>query len=157
MVQAARDRGSPLHDFYVWQDEKPAEEPTDIIFPDAESSVWTWTNVGRWYLHRFYSFQPDLNVGNPLVQDEIRKIASFWLQLGVDGFRVDAALLVDTMGLEGDAHADALDWLRELCSYIQRRDGSSVLIGEVNLRRTNCARSSATTTATACACCSTST
>jgi trehalose synthase len=133
--RAARDRDSPLHDFYVWQDEKPADEPSDIIFPDAESSVWAWDDVvRRWYLHRFYSFQPDLNVGNPLVRDEIRKIASFWLQLGVDGFRVDAApYLVDAMGLEGDAHSDALDWLRELCSYIQRRDGSSVLIGEVNL------------------------
>ena len=133
--RAARDRSSPLHDFYVWRDEKPTDEPPDIIFPDAESSIWAWDeDVGRWYLHRFYSFQPDLNVGNPLVRDEIRKIASFWLQLGVDGFRVDAApYLVDTTGLEGDAHSDALDWLRELCSYIQRRDGSSVLIGEVNL------------------------
>jgi trehalose synthase len=133
--RAARERSSPLHDFYVWRDEKPTDEPPDIIFPDAESSIWAWDeDVGRWYLHRFYSFQPDLNVGNPLVRDEIRKIASFWLQLGVDGFRVDAApYLVDTTGLDGDAHSDALDWLRELCSYIQRRDGSSVLIGEVNL------------------------
>src|SRR5215218_3486620 len=77
---------------------------------------------------------PDLNVGNPLVRDEVRKIASFWLQLGVDGFRVDAApYLVDTTGLEGDPHSDALDWVRELCSYILRRDGGSVMIGEVNL------------------------
>jgi trehalose synthase len=133
--RGARDRESQLHGFYVWQDEKPDQEPADIIFPDEESSVWAWDEgVGRWYLHRFYSFQPDLNVGNPLVRDEVRKIASFWLQLGVDGFRVDAApYLVDTTGLDGDPHADALDWLRELCSYIQRRDGSSVMIGEVNL------------------------
>jgi maltose alpha-D-glucosyltransferase/alpha-amylase len=133
--RAARDRGSPLHGFYVWQDEKPEEEPADIVFPDEESSVWAWDDEARrWYLHRFYSFQPDLNVGNPLVRDEIRKIAGFWLQLGVDGFRVDAVpYLVDTTGLEGDPHAGALDWLRELCSYIQRRDGSSVMIGEVNL------------------------
>jgi trehalose synthase len=133
--RAARDRESQQHGFYVWQDEKPEEEPADIIFPDSESSVWAWDeHVGRWYLHRFYAFQPDLNVGNPLVRDEVRKIASFWLQLGVDGFRVDAApYLVDSTGLEGDPHSDALDWLRELCSYIQRRDGSSVMIGEVNL------------------------
>jgi len=133
--RAARDRESPLHGFYVWQDEKPDEEPLDIVFPDAESSVWAWDDdVRRWYLHRFYSFQPDLNVGNPLVRDEVRKIASFWLQLGVDGFRVDAApYLVDTTGLEGDAHSDPLDWVRELCSYILRRDGGSVMIGEVNL------------------------
>ena len=158
--RAARDRESPLHDFYVWQDEKPEEEPVDIIFPDSESSVWAWDDdVRRWYLHRFYSFQPDLNVGNrararrgPQDRELLAAARSRWVP------RRCRALPRRHDGLEGDAHADALDWLRELCSYIQRRDGGSVLIGEVNLPpRRAAARSSATTTATGCTCCSTST
>jgi len=139
----AADRESPFHEFYVWRDEKPDDEPVDLMFPDRESSLWSWSErAGRWYHHRFYSFQPDLNVASPLVRDEIRKITSFWLQLGVCGFRVDAVpYLVEMHGEgdahavghgEGDAHAAGLDWLRELSSYLSRSDGGSVLLGEVN-------------------------
>ena len=64
--QAGRDRDSPYHGFYVWADEKPEEKPGDLVFPDKENSNWQYDRKARqWYLHRFYSHQPDLNVANP--------------------------------------------------------------------------------------------
>ena len=63
----------------------------DVTFPDQETSVWTWDErAGQYYLHRFYRHQPDLNIANPAVRDEIAKVIGFWLELGVSGFRVDA-------------------------------------------------------------------
>jgi trehalose synthase len=132
--QAARRRRPPFHDFYVWCDEKPREEPGDIVFPDRESSVWARDEEARrWYLHRFYSFEPDLNVGNPLVRDEIRKITAFWLRLGLAGFRVDAVPYLVELGIPGSAHGDALQWFDHLASYVARRNGAGVLLGEVNV------------------------
>ena len=77
----------------MWRDEEP--QPDDDlrpVFPGAESDVWAWDDVaGQWYLHHFYAHQADLNIANPQVRDEIAKIAEFWLDLGVSGFRLDAA------------------------------------------------------------------
>ena len=98
--QAARsDRDSPYRDFYVWSDEPPADSP-EPTFPDQETSVWTFDEqAGQYYLHRFYRHQPDLNVTNPKVRDEIVKMMGFWLQLGMSGFRVDAVpFLLETLG-----------------------------------------------------------
>jgi hypothetical protein len=63
--QAAREgRDNPFHDFYVWADEKPVEKPGDVVFPDQENSNWAYDRKAkRWFLHRFYSHQPDLDVG----------------------------------------------------------------------------------------------
>jgi glycosidase len=87
-------RSSPksrFRDYYVWRDEPGPEPDGGVVFPDAEDSVWTWDErAGQYYLHHFYAHQPDLNIANPAVRDEIAKIAGFWLELGFDGFRVDA-------------------------------------------------------------------
>ena len=70
---------SPYRDFYVWRDE-PGEEQAPV-FPDQEKSVWTYDErAGQYYLHRFYKHQPDLNVTNPAVRDEIAKVIGFWLE-----------------------------------------------------------------------------
>ena len=84
--QAAREGpDNPYHDFYVWADEKPEEKPGDVVFPDQESSNWAYDRKARrWYLHRFYSHQPDLNVANPAVRDEIAQVAGFWLEQGLE-------------------------------------------------------------------------
>ncbi len=88
---ARKSRDSPFRDFYVWRDERPPEDPTAVVFPDAEDSIWSWDEkAGQWYMHHFYSHQPELNIANPKVREEIAKIAGFWLELGVDGFRCDA-------------------------------------------------------------------
>jgi trehalose synthase len=132
--QAARaDPGSRFRDYYVWRDE-PAKEPTGIAFPDKETSNWELDpEAGQYYLHRFYRFQPDLNVANPGVQDEIHRIVGFWLQLGVAGFRMDAVpFLLETEGIEETVEDDPHTFLRNLRSFATRRRGETMLLGEVN-------------------------
>jgi trehalose synthase len=131
------DPESPYRDYYVWADTPPDKNTIDkVVFPDAEDSIWARdAKAGKWYLHNFYRHQPELNIANPAVRDEIAKIAGFWLELGVDGFRMDAVpFLVDTMGAQsGDIGLDPHEILRHLRSFISRRRGDAVLLGEVNL------------------------
>jgi maltose alpha-D-glucosyltransferase/alpha-amylase len=134
--QAARaDKDSPYRDFYVWADEKPPEKPGDVVFPDKEDSNWAWDEeAGQFYLHRFYSHQPDLNMANPEVRDEIAQVVGFWLEQGLSGFRVDAVpFMLEPMGLPGDALVDPHELLRDLRRFIGRRSGDAILLGEVNL------------------------
>jgi trehalose synthase len=133
--QAARDRESPYHDFYVWADEKPAEKPGDLVFPDQERSNWAYDRKARrWYLHRFYSHQPDLNVDNPAVRDEIAQVVGYWLSQGLSGFRVDAVpFLLEPIGMPEGAFTDPHDFVRDLRRFMGRRRGDAILMGEVNL------------------------
>ena len=133
--EARRSRDSVFRDFYVWRDEPPEEPKNAPVFPDAEDSIWSWDDeAGQWYLHHFYGHQPDLNLENPSVRDEISKIAGFWLQLGVDGFRVDAVpFLLEEGGIGGDVELDPHDFLRHFRSFVSRRRGDALLLGEVNL------------------------
>jgi maltose alpha-D-glucosyltransferase/alpha-amylase len=133
--RSGRDRASPYHDFYVWADEQPAEKPGDVVFPDRENSNWAYDRKARqWYLHRFYSHQPDLNVGNPVVRDEIAQVVGYWLEQGLAGFRVDAVpFLLEPIGMPDGAMHDPHDFLREVRRFIGRRRGDAILMGEVNL------------------------
>jgi len=132
---ARRDRASPYRGFYVWREEKPDEKPGDVVFPDQENSNWTFDErAGEWYMHRFYKEQPDLNVANAEVRDELAQVAGFWLQQGLSGFRVDAVpFLIEPTGLPDGAIADPHELLRDLRSFLTRRAGDAVLLGEVNL------------------------
>jgi maltose alpha-D-glucosyltransferase/alpha-amylase len=133
--EARRSRDSPYRDFYVWRDEKPEEKPGDVVFPDRETSNWAWDEqAGQFYLHRFYSHQPDLNVANPQVRDELAQVMGFWLAQGLAGFRIDAApFLIEPMGLPQGAMVDPHKLLRDLRAYVSRRNGAAILLGEVNL------------------------
>jgi trehalose synthase len=133
--QARESRDSPFHDFYVWRDEKPEEKPGGVVFPDQEDSNWAFDEqAGRWYMHTFYSHQPDLNVANPEVRDEIAQVTSFWLEQGLSGFRVDAVpFLIEPSGTPEGARQDPHELLRDLRRFIGRRNGEAVLLGEVNL------------------------
>jgi trehalose synthase len=133
--QAGRDPESPFHDFYVWADEKPPEKPGDVVFPDQEKSNWEYDRKAkRWYLHRFYSHQPDLNVANPEVRDEIAQVVGYWLQQGLAGFRVDAVpFLIEPTGTPEGAIPDPHELLRQVRRSMSRRNGASILMGEVNL------------------------
>lgn len=133
---ARADRDSPFRDWFVWRDAIPADGPEGLVFPDAEDSNWEWDETaGQYYLHRFYEHQPDLNVANPEVRREIRRIVGFWLELGLSGFRVDAVpFLLETSGIaETDAGFAPHDWLADLRSFLGRRHGDALLMGEVNL------------------------
>lgn len=134
--QSARaDRSSPYRDWYVWRDEIPPHGPAGLVFPDKEDSNWEWeSGTEQFYLHRFYKHQPDLNIGNPRVREEIRKIVGFWLEIGLSGFRVDAVpFLLETSGLAAELEVEPHDWLRDLRSFLMRRRGDAILMGEVNL------------------------
>ena len=134
--QSARSsRDSPYRDFYVWRDDKPDEKPGDVVFPDKETSNWAWDEeAGQYYLHRFYSHQPDLNVANPRVRDELAQVMAFWIEQGLSGFRVDAVpFLIEPTGMPEGAMHDPHALLRDLRAYLNRRSGEAVLLGEVNL------------------------
>ena len=132
--KAARaDRDSRFRSYYVWRDE-PSDEPKGISFPDKETSNWEREDgSGQYYLHRFYRFQPDLNVASPAVRDEIVRIVGFWLQLGVAGFRMDAVpFLLETDGIAEAVGEDQHGFLRSLRAFATRRRGETMLLGEVN-------------------------
>src|SRR4051794_12204509 len=132
---ARASRDSPYRDFYVWRDDKPEEKPGDVVFPDQEDSNWAWDEeAGQYYLHRFYSHQPDLNVANPQVRDELAQVMGFWIDQGLSGFRVDAVpFLIEPVGMPEGAIHDPHELLRDLRAYLNRRNGEAVLLGEVNL------------------------
>src|SRR3712207_3199900 len=132
--QGRQARDAPFHDFYVWRDDEPPDTSDQVVFPDQEDSVWTFNEpTGEWYLHRFYKEQPALDVTNPRVRDEVAKIMGFWLQLGLSGFRVDAVpFFLETQGEDPD-FPDPHAFLRDLRSFLGRRTGGGVLLGEVNL------------------------
>jgi maltose alpha-D-glucosyltransferase/alpha-amylase len=91
--QAARNApaGSPERDYYVWSDRDDKYKDARIIFTDTEKSNWTWDPVAKAYFwHRFFSHQPDLNFDNPRVLEEVLNVMRFWLDMGVDGVRLDA-------------------------------------------------------------------
>jgi maltose alpha-D-glucosyltransferase/alpha-amylase len=133
--QEGRNPKSPYHDFYVWADEQPAEKPGDVVFPDQEDSNWAYDRKARqWYLHRFYSHQPDLNVANPEVRDEIAQVVGYWLGQGLAGFRVDAVpFLLEPIGMPDGAFADPHGFLRDIRRFMGRRRGDAILMGEVNM------------------------
>ena len=137
-IESRSSRDNPYRDYYVWRDHPPRkkEEP---VFPDVEDSVWELDKkTNQYYLHHFYKFQPDLNVTNPRVRDEIAKVMGFWLELGVSGFRMDAVpFLIETGNVDQPEGAleDPLDFLKSLRAFLGRRSGESVLLGEANLPR----------------------
>ena len=106
-----------------------------MVFPDKEESNWAWDEqAGQFYLHRFYSHQPDLNVANPAVRDEIAQVMGFWIEQGLSGFRIDAVpFLLEPMGMPEGALVDPHELLRDLRAFIARRHGEAMLLGEVNL------------------------
>jgi glycosidase len=127
--QAARaDPDSRYRAYYVWSDDPSKEKGTT---PDN----WTFDDeAGRYYMHRFQPFQPDLDITNPEVRHQIAKTVGFWLQMGVSGFRMDAVpFMVETVGTD-EAGSDApRRWLHALREFALRRRGDAMLMGEVNV------------------------
>jgi trehalose synthase len=127
--QAARaDPDSPYRAYYVWSDDPSKEKGTT---PDN----WTFDDeAGRYYMHRFQPFQPDLDITNPEVRHEIAKTVGFWLQLGVSGFRMDAVpFLCETVGTDEAGSDEPRRWLHALREFALRRRGDAMLMGEVNV------------------------
>ncbi|KAB7745172.1 trehalose synthase [Nostocoides sp. F2B08] len=128
-------------DYYVWRDSEPPDTSDQVVFPDEEDSIWTKDDkTGEWYLHHFYRHQPDLNVANPAVRDEIMRVIGFWLELGIDGFRVDAVpFFIEDVETSGPADndpavpSDPHHILKEIRAFMARRKGNAMMLGEVNI------------------------
>ncbi|MGH3472053.1 MAG: alpha-amylase family glycosyl hydrolase, partial [Nocardioidaceae bacterium] len=132
--QSRSDPDGPFGDFYVWSDNDELYPEARIIFVDTESSNWTWDPVRQQYFwHRFYSHQPDLNFDNPAVQDAILNSLRFWLDKGIDGFRLDAVpYLYERPGTNGENLPETHDFLRRLRKTIDDEYPERVLLAEAN-------------------------
>ena len=133
--QAARqDKNSPYRDYYVWSDTDQKYTDARIIFLDTEKSNWTWDETaGQYFWHRFYSSQPDLNYNCPQLKQEMYDIATFWLDLGVDGFRADAVpYLFEEEGTNCENLPETHQFLKELRSFIDKNYPGRVLLCEAN-------------------------
>jgi len=124
----------PYHDYYVWSEDDQKYPQARIIFLDTEQSNWTWDeSAQRYYWHRFYSSQPDLNFDNPDVRDEMLKVAKFWLELGVDGFRADAVpYLFEREGTNCENLPETHAYLKELRRFIDQNYPGRILLCEAN-------------------------
>jgi maltose alpha-D-glucosyltransferase/alpha-amylase len=134
---ARRDPQSFYRDWYVWSASEPAFRSDGVVFPGYQEETWTWDETaGAWYHHRFFDFQPDLNWANPAVRAEVAKIVSFWLQLGVSGFRMDAAPFVieDSRPDRRQANRE-FDWLEQLHADMSWRRGDALVLAEANVER----------------------
>jgi maltose alpha-D-glucosyltransferase / alpha-amylase len=133
--QSARNGpGHPFHDYYVWSSTPDRYAGTRIIFSDTEKSNWAFEpKCGLHYWHRFYSHQPDLNYDNPEVQREMLEIVRFWLDLGVDGFRVDAApYLFEREGTPCENLPETHAFLKEIRRVADSYSPPRVLLAEAN-------------------------
>jgi maltose alpha-D-glucosyltransferase/alpha-amylase len=106
-----------------------------MVFPGVQQSTWTYDKEAReYYFHRFYKFQPDLNMQNPAVRTEIRRIMGYWLELGVSGFRVDAVPFIIESPPQGQKKPDMhFEYLYDMRKFVQWRRGDGVLLGEANV------------------------
>jgi len=121
--QASRsDPDGPYGDFYVWSDTDDKYSGARVIFVDTEASNWTFDPVrGQYYWHRFFSHQPDLNFENPRVQDAMIEVLRFWLDLGIDGFRLDAVpYLYEREGTNCENLKETHEYLKRIRTEIDK-------------------------------------
>lgn len=126
--------GSAARDFYVWSDTDTKFPETRIIFLDTEKSNWTWDPVaGAFYWHRFYSHQPDLNFDNPRVLREVLRVMHFWLDMGVDGLRLDAIpYLVEREGTNNENLPETHAILKQIRAELNAHYPDRMLLAEAN-------------------------
>jgi maltose alpha-D-glucosyltransferase / alpha-amylase len=134
--QAARRAppGSPERDFYVWSDTDQKYLGTRIIFLDTETSNWTYDPIAKaYYWHRFFSHQPDLNFDNPKVMSAVLEVMRFWLDMGVDGFRLDAIpYLVEREGTNNENLRETHAAIKQLRAAIDANYQNRFLLAEAN-------------------------
>jgi maltose alpha-D-glucosyltransferase/alpha-amylase len=133
--EARSSPDSPKRDYYVWSATDDRYQGVRIIFRDTEMSNWAWDPVSKaYYWHRFFSHQPDLNYDNPAVREEIWQVMRFWLELGVDGFRVDAVpYLVEREGTSCENLPETHAVMRELRKRMEAEFPGRVLLAEANM------------------------
>ncbi|WP_207496029.1 alpha-amylase family protein [Aridibaculum aurantiacum] len=133
-INACRSKDARFRNWYVWSDEKPANADEGMVFPGVQETTWTLEKkTNSYYFHRFFHYQPDLNTDNPEVRKEIERIMGYWLQLGVDGFRVDAVPFILEAPAPGKKAQMRFEYLKQMRRFLQWRKGDAVFLGEANV------------------------
>jgi maltose alpha-D-glucosyltransferase/alpha-amylase len=136
--QAARraPAGSPTRDLYVWSDTPNKYTEARIIFKDFEPSNWSWDPVAKaYYWHRFYHHQPDLNFENPAVHEAVEQVLNYWLEMGVDGLRLDAIpYLFEREGTNCENLPETHKYLKSLRAHMDQKFGDRMFLAEANQR-----------------------
>jgi maltose alpha-D-glucosyltransferase / alpha-amylase len=132
--QEARRPGSPKRDWYVWSDTDQRYLDARVIFVDTESSNWTWDPEAQaFYWHRFFSHQPDLNYDNPEVQEAMLEVIRFWLDMGLDGFRLDAVpYLFEREGTDCENLPETHEFLKRVRKEVDSKYEHKLLLAEAN-------------------------
>ena len=132
--ESRKNPDGPYGDYYVWSDTDELYEEARVIFVDTEPSNWTFDNVrGQYYWHRFFHHQPDLNFDNPKVQQEMLDAMKFWLDMGLDGFRLDAVpYLYERPGTNGENLPETHEMLRKVRQFVDKNYPGTVLLCEAN-------------------------
>ena len=133
-IESRQDRSNPRADWYVWSDDDQRYPDARIIFVDTEKSNWEWDpQRGQYYWHRFFAHQPDLNYDNPDVADTMLDVVRYWLDVGLDGFRLDAVpYLFERDGTDGENLPETHDYLRRLRKEVDSLYPGKVLLAEAN-------------------------
>jgi maltose alpha-D-glucosyltransferase/alpha-amylase len=134
-AEAVSAPDSRYRDWYVWSDTEPPDRFQGTVFPGEQRDTWSYHRHGKaWYYHRFYDFQPDLNLRHPEVRAELKKIIGYWLQLGVSGFRIDAAPFIIELTEPGNPNCPKdFEFLTELRQHTSWRRADAVLLAEANV------------------------
>jgi maltose alpha-D-glucosyltransferase/alpha-amylase len=132
--ESRTDPAGPKSDWYVWSDTDDRWGEARIIFVDTEPANWTWDPVrGQYYWHRFFSHQPDLNYDNPEVQEVMLNVVRFWLDLGIDGFRLDAIpYLYERDGTNGENLPETHAYMKRIRAEVDARYPDRVMLAEAN-------------------------
>jgi maltose alpha-D-glucosyltransferase/alpha-amylase len=132
--ESRSSRDNPKADWYVWNDDDHRWGEARVIFLDTEPSNWTWDpQREQFYWHRFFHHQPDLNYDNPEVADTMLDVVRFWLDLGLDGFRLDAVpYLFERDGTNGENLPETHEYLRRVRSVVDREYPGRILLAEAN-------------------------
>ena len=133
--EARKNKDSKYRDWFVWSKKRPSDWNQGMVFPGVQKSTWSYDKEAReYYYHRFYDFQPDLNMENEDVRTEIRRVMGYWLELGIAGFRVDAVPFVIENKIPGKRKEELkFEYLTEMRQFLQWRCGDAILLGEANV------------------------
>ncbi|MGH9107661.1 MAG: maltose alpha-D-glucosyltransferase [Acidimicrobiales bacterium] len=133
-VESRQDRTNPKADWYVWSDDDQRYGEARVIFVDTEKSNWAWDpQRGQYYWHRFFSHQPDLNYDNPEVADTMLDVVRYWLDIGLDGFRLDAVpYLFERDGTDCENLPETHSYLKRLRKEVDSLYPGKVLLAEAN-------------------------
>lgn len=133
--QARQSALSSYKNWYTWSKERPKNYNTGMAYPGVQKDTWTYDSVAKeYYYHRYYNFQPDLNMLYPAVQREIEKIFKYWIDMGLNGFSLNAIpYLIEVPKTTGEKFEHRFEVLTQLRSYIQGLRDDAIIVGEANV------------------------